>query len=489
LFQVPVAGGKPEKLPTPFTGNWPQPLDASGERSEVLVEAAGELVVWSAVQNRVRRVANAPCEFAQWSPDHSLIACATERALEVMDADGSRRRMLRPLSAAGALAWWPNGRGIRYSGAIRPGEAFRIRDYNLDNGADSSVLPDQLGPANAGVYLPHGWHVYASGRDHNLYAAQDHGDPVALTRGPVQFYRVIASADGETLYAMGQTRRGELMRFDAGSGQWRAFLGGMSADAVAFAPRGDRVAYVTYPEKELWTTAVDGSHTVQITANPGRAYHPSWSPDGQTLVYSALNSNGVWRIFVVEPGSGSPREIGPVSDRALDAFDPNWSPDGRQIAFAPQPGGPREELGIYVADMQGNETLLPGTRGLWSPRWAPDNSSIAALDRDFRLVRYDLRTGTTRMLVDEACGWPHWSGNGRWIYFLAGARQAIARVNAGSGQVETLMPVPFPITGNTMSANWEHNFYVGFGPDDEPILLKDFDVSEIYALRLALRRF
>jgi DNA-binding winged helix-turn-helix (wHTH) protein len=484
LFQVPVAGGAPELLHGPRSGNGPQALDARRESGEVLVQADNGLYVWSAVQNRIRRISERGCAYGQWSPDYSQIACTTENALEVMNSDGTHRRVVRSLVRGRGVAWRPDGRAIRYSG-FAPGETSRrMYEYDLDVSSEKVLRETAADEPIAGVFLRRGWHAYASSADHNLYAVE-RGVRVPLTHGPVQFYQVTANPAGDTLYAMGEVRRGELMRFDAKGGGWQVFLGGRSADVLAWSPRGDYVAYVTYPEGELWRSRPDGSDALQLTSRPVRAYHPNWSPDGKEIAYAAGRPGGIWRIFVTGANGGSPRELTPGVDPGLHQFDPSWSPDGGAIAFAPLPGIASGDVAIYLADVAtGNIRRLPATEGLFSPRWSRDGKTLAALSSTRRVTTYDLETQQTRFLTEGNSGWPHWSKDGAYLYFFAGSRQTYARVPRKGGAVESVTTLPFLVAGNTLGGEWDHNFYAGFDPHDRPLALRDFGTSELYAVML-----
>jgi hypothetical protein len=69
----------------------------------------------------------------------------------------------------------------------------------------------------------------------------------------------LPSTDGKKLFVVGQTYRGELMRYDLRSGQFMPLLGGISAEYVAFSKDGQWAAYVSYPEGILWRSKMDGS--------------------------------------------------------------------------------------------------------------------------------------------------------------------------------------------------------------------------------------
>ena len=82
------------------------------------------------------------------------------------------------------------------------------------------------------------------------------------------------------------------------------------------------------------------------------------------------------------PAQGGPAEqltTGSVSD-----LDPTWSPDGKSLAF----GQIRSEGNQLVYSLQlldvasRKQTPIPGTDGVCCPRWSPDGKYlIAAHDR------------------------------------------------------------------------------------------------------------
>jgi hypothetical protein len=59
------------------------------------------------------------------------------------------------------------------------------------------------------------------------------------------------------------------MRFDVKSDRREPFFGGISAEFLDFSKDGQWVAYVTYPEGNLWRSKLDGSERLQLTYPPG----------------------------------------------------------------------------------------------------------------------------------------------------------------------------------------------------------------------------
>ena len=89
-----------------------------------------------------------------------------------------------------------------------------------------------------------------------------------------------------------------------------------------WAPHGDRIAFITLKNWEyaLATVHIDGSGLRYLVTGQ-RIESPSWSPNGQMLLYSAENS-GIRRIYRI-PAWGGKAE--PISAGNIDASDPAWS--------------------------------------------------------------------------------------------------------------------------------------------------------------------
>jgi Tol biopolymer transport system component len=305
--------------------------------------------------------------------------------------------------------------------------------------------------------------------------AKANNQPFQLTSGPMAFSSPLPSKDGKKLFVVGALARGELSRYDAKSAQFAPFLSGISADSVSFSKDGQWVAFVSVPDGILWRSKLDGSQRIQLTYPPLTPILPNWSPDGQLIVFSASSPGKKAKIYTVSPSGGTLREI--IPENSQDEWDPTWSADGSEIAFGGGSADPNS--GIQIFDLKTNQvSTLPGSKGLFSPRWSPDGRYVAALSSSTRgVMLFDFGTQKWEDLAKISLGFPNWSKNSDYLYFLLEENQpSVMRVHIRDRKIESVTDLKtFRITG--FYGDW-----LGLAPDDSPLLLRDTGTQEIYAL-------
>ena len=188
------------------------------------------------------------------------------------------------------------------------------------------------------------------------------------------------------------------------------------ASAGAWDPAGERLALGTLRGARPVLAIVDaarGRIAREITIEGvSEIFQPSWSPDGQSIVFSA-QVQGHTDLFVHDLASGATRRL--TNDVFAD-LQPAWSPDGRQIAFVTDRFGAQPEslsftgyrLAVMAADgarITPIETGLPGNA--INPQWA-DNGRVLCFVSDSggrqNAYRLDLGSGRAVPITNAATG-------------------------------------------------------------------------------------
>jgi serine/threonine protein kinase/Tol biopolymer transport system component len=432
------------------------------------------------------RLGDAVGQAAAWSPDGQTIVYANGNDLFLAKSDGSESRKLASApDRVFDVAWSPDATVIRFSvGPAMSLAGVTLWQVSSDGSKLHPLLPAWHTPPRecCGRWTADGKYFvfYSQG---NIWAIAEkgswfgkaNGQPVELTSGPMTFFSPLPSKDGKKLFVVGSLARGELARYDANSSQFVPFLSGISAEDVSFSKDWQWVAYAGYPDGSLWRSKLDGSQRMQLSYPPLVALLPRWSPDGQQIAFYALSPGQKSKLYVVSTDGGTPREMIPGDSE--DEYDPTWSPDGTRIAF----GGAATDHNttIRILDVKTNQvSTVPGSNGLFSPRWSPDGRFIAAMSFDSRaLMLFDFATQKWQEIAKITMGFPNWSKNGDYIYFLHEADQpSVMRVRIGDRKVEQVADLKdFPQAGF-------YGIWLTLAPDDSPLLLRDTGTEEIYSL-------
>ena len=156
-------------------------------------------------------------------------------------------------------------------------------------------------------------------------------EPVLLTPGPITWSIPIPSKDGKKIFSSGTIARGELVRYDVQSKTLHSWLGGISAEFVAFSSWMASPSLTYVPQGILWTANRDGTKPVQLTDPPWHPFLPRWSPDSSQILFSQDDSEDNARSYIVSSQGGAPLAASPgiqggpgrsalVPRRAQDCF-------------------------------------------------------------------------------------------------------------------------------------------------------------------------
>jgi Tol biopolymer transport system component len=288
------------------------------------------------------------------------------------------------------------------------------------------------------------------------------------------------SRDSRKIFANGTKPSGELVRCPLGSGECAPYLGGLEASGVAFSPDGESIAW-TVRDGTLWRSRADGTERLQLTFPPLTAFLPRWSPDGRQIGFNSTAPGEPLKLRVVPSEGGPLRDAVPGDTESQ--LDLSWSPDGRAFAFGRNPGVYREDdpFTLEILDVEtGEVSPVPGSEGLFSPRWSPDGRRLAALSHDsLRLRVYDFSSRQWRTLIDEGTlvGYPTWAADGEHVFVIE--NDARVRVGVRDGRKEVVVDFTGLKRLATGFGQW-----VGHAPDGSVLTVRDTSLNEIFALDL-----
>jgi TolB protein len=237
---------------------------------------------------------------------------------------GARRQVTRSPYEKTRISWLPDGRRLLVNGA--EGKLFVV---DVDTGEESPTALPVAGTLDA-VVSPDGTRIAFS-----LSTAQSRDDNEIW----------VVNFDGSDLRRL--TQMAWLQHEPAWdpAGQWIYFLSGDGRK-----------------DHDIWRVSPTGASREQLTAGSGYHFELAVARDGR-LAYSN-DRTGNYEIHVQEPGQ-PPK---PVTDHpALDGH-PTWAPDGNSLVFHSARSG---RLNLWQVDLAGGapRRLTDHDRGARNPVW------------------------------------------------------------------------------------------------------------------------
>ena len=497
------------QIPTPFSNV--TLLDVAPAQSEILVQSVelaneaisssltGPLWIIPLPAGSPRRLGDVQAMSAAFSSDGQRLAFSKGQDLFLARSDGTHSQKLATANGYPfRVRFSPDGNRLRFSVLDRNSASDSLWEVATDGRGLQPLIPNwHQDPGECcGVWTPDGKYflftAFRSGRNEVWALSENAGllhkrvtEPLAVTNGPLNYYSPEPSRDGRRLFVVGEQPRAELQRYDIHFRQFVPFLSGVSAGELDFSRDGQLVVYITYPEGTLWRSRVDGSDRRQLTYPPMYTTMPRWSPDGKQIAFQgAMPDKSLMRVFVMSTDGGTPQELLP--DDQISEDDANWSPDGNSLVFAHSPTlgstNPNDFVLVRYDFKSKQLSTLPGSSGLYGPRWSPDGHFICGLTFDQRkLMLLEVAKGQwSELAAGQEIEYPNWTRDGRYVYFETagdGGRELL-RVNVTIRRPERVLSLKgIPRPGLPLGAQWS-----GLTPENSPLIMRDVGNREIYAL-------
>ena len=487
IVQVPAKGGEAVPLSVPL--QQPEVLDLSRDGSDLLIanhvdNGPSSLWVQSVTGGSPRRVGTVLAVDARFGADGNSIIYGNLHEVSSVKLDGTfPRKLLTVDRFPVAYRFSQNGQAFRFTHHDDQIDVNTIMEAAADGTGLHKIFEGSLGKwTSDGRFF-----IFENERDGrvDLWASRDakrfpwwkrEDRPIRLTGGPLNFRDALPSKDGTEIFAIGDSHRAEVIRYDFRSNKFEPYLSGISAEGLSFSQDGQWVAYTSFPDGTLWRSRVDGSERLQLTFLPLKVLLPRWSPDRKQIAFNATVPGGVWNIYVVSSEGGTPQRILPSEQSQMDA---SWSPDGNSLAFGTF--STVSTTPIYTVELSSKRVApLRGSMGLFSPRWSPDGNYIAAISSaDLKLMLFDLATQEWTEAFGSEIGYLSWSRDGKYIYFQDMRNsERIVRLRLSDRKIQNIVDIKS--LGRLTTGSFVDWF--GLAPDDSPLFARDIGSAEIYAL-------
>lgn len=229
-----------------------------------------------------------------------------------------------------------------------------------------------------------------------------------------------------------------------------------AAAALAEAPAKHKVLFNRFrmPETQIVIADADGKNERVLAPHAGvpnaLEYSPSWSPDGQWIVYTQ-ERGGASDIYRIHPDGSGLEQL--TNDPAFDDQGA-LSPDGKSLAFISTRGSGTANLWLLDLASKKYRALTSGQPGNFRPAWSPDGAWIAfSSDRDtipgtfpgqwevlqstgIYVIRPD-GTGMRRVAkTGGVAGSPSWSADGKRILFYETDETGAYLAKSGNSRTE-----------------------------------------------------
>ena len=193
----------------------------------------------------------------------------------------------------------------------------------------------------------------------------------------------------------------------------------------------------------LWLIDSDGNNRRQLTTGKVIDCYPSFTPDGEKVLFVS-NRGGQWDVWSIKrDGSGLIR----LTDNQDKDYSPRATPDGKHILFFSTPTS--SEAGyitesVWIMDMDGKNAkrLTSGGKGDWYPSMHPDGKEI--IFASMRLIGGSLWTidregkDYKRLTYGKVLEFfPNWSPDGTKIAFVS-RREHASFDNVGDTEKDPL---------------------------------------------------
>jgi Tol biopolymer transport system component len=178
-----------------------------------------------------------------------------------------------------------------------------------------------------------------------------------------------------------------------------------------------------------------------------------------------------------------------VTSQEFKETDPTWSPDSNTLAFGHVDDLHADLSFIQMCDLRTHQlSKLPGSDGIFAPRWSPDGRYIIALKvLGNTLMLYDVKRQNWREVKLDLTfiGYLSWSSDSAYVYFdtVLSGKNGFFRLRIPDGKLEKVADL---LKIRQYRAQFGPGSWTGLAPGNVPLVPRDISTQEIYAFDLEM---